>query len=265
MDCKTWNLIAQKYFNPLCTNRFFPDAATPSCPICVMPEGPPPTPCSELAFGEGKPWPIVEVAVPDIYFTDDIETWGDSLAFPFQTWSHMINPSHGNEARIGAMYGRLNELPWACEGVRTASDFQIFETSPGRAYQCAHQCHLQFYPNPPGFGDVLLRFEVSRTIGRYYPDGYEGPEWPIWGRLAASYILNRTSGFFPDTNPMPRTTLTASFEALTATLIHGNTVTSAQTGRRPGASGQGFNPAFSAQLPAPFTPPGSVNIKLVGF
>jgi hypothetical protein len=38
MLCKTWNLLAAKYFNPLCTNRFFPEPANQSCSICVTPK-----------------------------------------------------------------------------------------------------------------------------------------------------------------------------------------------------------------------------------
>lgn len=264
MTCKTWKLIAEKYFNPNCTNRFFPDASNNSCPICVKPQGPPPTPCSELAFGDGRPWPIVEVEVPDIFFTDAIETWGDALAFPFAPWSSQIHPSHGNEAVIGTMYGRLNQDPFACEGVRTATKFELFETSPGRRYQTAHQCHLRFVPNPPNTGTSLLVFEVSRTVGRFY-DTVDGPEWPIWGRLACRYVLERSGGFFPDSNPMPRMTLTASFDSYGATMIHGTTATAASTGRRPGVSGQGFIPAYNNTLPYPFTPPATVDIKLVGF
>ena len=37
MTCKTWSLLAEKYFNPLCTNRFY---SPESCPICVAPLSP---------------------------------------------------------------------------------------------------------------------------------------------------------------------------------------------------------------------------------
>jgi hypothetical protein len=37
MLCKTWNIMAAKYFNPLCTNRFYPEPANKSCSICVKP------------------------------------------------------------------------------------------------------------------------------------------------------------------------------------------------------------------------------------
>ena len=261
MPCKTWRRLA-KYWNPLCGMRFMPDTGNSSCPVCVSPFPAPSTPCSELAFGEGNPWPIVEVAVPDLHFTSAIETWGNGLATPFAPWSSQIWPSYGNDPTIGTMYGRLNQVPWACEGVRTATEFRIFETSPGRWYQVAHQCHLQFVPNPPNTSDSLLIFEVSRTIGRFYPNT---TEWPIWGRIAASYKLDRSAVFYPNSNPMPRVTLTASFESYTASLIHGTTLNVASTGRRPGVSGQGLNPAYNNTLPYPFTPPLTVDIKLVGF
>jgi hypothetical protein len=38
MLCKSWNLMDAKYFNPLCTNRFFPEFGNQSCPICVTPK-----------------------------------------------------------------------------------------------------------------------------------------------------------------------------------------------------------------------------------
>jgi hypothetical protein len=38
MNCKTWTVIAERYFNPLCTNRFYPESSSHSCPICVKPK-----------------------------------------------------------------------------------------------------------------------------------------------------------------------------------------------------------------------------------
>lgn len=38
MVCKTWSILAEKYLNPLCTNRFYPDRGTSACPICITPQ-----------------------------------------------------------------------------------------------------------------------------------------------------------------------------------------------------------------------------------
>jgi hypothetical protein len=48
MTCKTWSLLAEKYFNPLCTNRFY---SPESCPICVSPVDSTPGTC-------GCPFPL---------------------------------------------------------------------------------------------------------------------------------------------------------------------------------------------------------------
>jgi hypothetical protein len=62
MPCKTWNLLAEKYFNPLCTNRFFPDATTKSCPICVTPTaGPTVDRCSFFAYMKRTPEDVVRI------------------------------------------------------------------------------------------------------------------------------------------------------------------------------------------------------------
>lgn len=86
MTCKTWNLLAQKYFNPLCTNRFFPDASTNSCPLCVAPYIPRvvETPCSEVILPDKTKTYMLVVKTPaSVSFSyPGLSPWKDDLANP---------------------------------------------------------------------------------------------------------------------------------------------------------------------------------------
>ena len=133
MVCKTWNGMALKYLNGLCTNRLFPDAETVSCPICI-------TPIRELS-------PCSTFCSPALsayrYILLDIRTSlvEPSHVYPVETWSSPPSASPPN-IRVYDQYPEASEMGEVCTleatgwsaGVNTTCTWQ-FQNLYRRWYQ----------------------------------------------------------------------------------------------------------------------------------
>ena len=82
MTCKTWSLLAEKYFNPLCTNRFY---SPESCPICVSPfQNATVTPCSKVILPkETKTYMLlIKTPVSVSFAYPGLSPWKDDMTNP---------------------------------------------------------------------------------------------------------------------------------------------------------------------------------------